>query len=641
MILNVPPSVSPASATSSIIATMRREASGSGHRTGEPSMSSIVTMSGSMPSKPMSTVPIDCVKLRTSTPNWPSGCRAPPPAATRVAVSRADERSSTLRMSVWPYFNAPARSAWPGRSRVITLGSKPSLAAVIWAVQLMWSLFSRTSVTGLPIGTPPRTPLTIRATSVSIFWRPPRPCPPCLRARSRRRSSSLISSPAGKPSITTVSCGPCDSPEVNHLSGMLAMIVRGADTPGRRPDRCGRHVVAELLAHSEARRRRPAGKDSRGHARCRGRGCGDARRQPDREQPARRRSPLHLDRESGLDQLARGGAHHRVPGAVRTSRRRRHHPAPASRDVDPRVRPDAPAAWRTRAAGDLPRSRPAQRHREQYLLARRRQLLGRLPPARHGRAHRRDRDLGRCRTPQAASRGVRDGDALGRRAGGPLRRDRQPGGERRRAGSGARHVDDPGSPRRPHAHLEPRARRRARPVGMRRGRQGYARFEMKNELARDVERVVLFLDVNGERRDLLLPVHKTLLEVLREDMQLTGTKHGCELGECGTCTVLVDGRPELSCLLLPVQLQGRAITTIEGMAHGAELHPLQTAFAELGAAQCGYCTPGILLSARSLLETNAKPSRDEIREALAGNLCRCTGYTKIIEAVELAAGRMK
>ena len=164
---------------------------------------------------------------------------------------------------------------------------------------------------------------------------------------------------------------------------------------------------------------------------------------------------------------------------------------------------------------------------------------------------------------------------------------------------------------------------------------------MKNELARDVERVVLFLDVNGERRDLLLPVHKTLLEVLREDMQLTGTKHGCELGECGTCTVLIDGRPELSCLLLPVQLQGRAITTIEGMARGAELHPLQTAFAELGAAQCGYCTPGILLSARSLLETNAKPSHDEIREALAGNLCRCTGYTKIIQAIELAAGRMR
>jgi aerobic-type carbon monoxide dehydrogenase small subunit (CoxS/CutS family) len=163
---------------------------------------------------------------------------------------------------------------------------------------------------------------------------------------------------------------------------------------------------------------------------------------------------------------------------------------------------------------------------------------------------------------------------------------------------------------------------------------------MKNEVTRDVERVVLTLDVNGERSQLLVPVHKTLLEVLREDMQLTGTKHGCELGECGTCTVLVDGRPELSCLLLPIQLEGRSITTVEGMATGSALHPLQTAFAELGAAQCGYCTPGILLSAKSLLETNARPSREEIREALAGNLCRCTGYSKILDAVELAAGRM-
>jgi carbon-monoxide dehydrogenase small subunit len=163
---------------------------------------------------------------------------------------------------------------------------------------------------------------------------------------------------------------------------------------------------------------------------------------------------------------------------------------------------------------------------------------------------------------------------------------------------------------------------------------------MKHEMTRDVQREVIALDVNGERTELLLPVHKTLLEVLREDMQLTGTKHGCELGECGTCTVLVDGRPELSCLVLPVQVAGRAITTIEGMAAGSTLHPLQQAFAELGAAQCGYCTPGILLSAKSLLETNTKPSRDEIREALAGNLCRCTGYAKILEAVELAAGRM-
>ena len=164
---------------------------------------------------------------------------------------------------------------------------------------------------------------------------------------------------------------------------------------------------------------------------------------------------------------------------------------------------------------------------------------------------------------------------------------------------------------------------------------------MHREALRDVERVVLTLDVNGEARQLLVPSHKTLLEVLREDMQLTGTKHGCELGECGTCTVLIDGKPQLSCLLLPIQLQGRAITTIEGMANGSDLHPLQVAFAELGAAQCGYCTPGILLAARSLLEENPRPTRDEIREALAGNLCRCTGYTKILQAVELAADRLR
>ncbi|HEV2968087.1 MAG TPA: (2Fe-2S)-binding protein [Candidatus Dormibacteraeota bacterium] len=163
---------------------------------------------------------------------------------------------------------------------------------------------------------------------------------------------------------------------------------------------------------------------------------------------------------------------------------------------------------------------------------------------------------------------------------------------------------------------------------------------MKQEMLRDVERVVMTLDVNGERRELLLPVHKTLLEVLREDMQLTGTKHGCELGECGTCTVLVDGKPQLSCLLLPIQVEQRAITTIEGMASGSDLHPLQQAFAELGAAQCGYCTPGILLSAKSLLESNPQPSREEIREALAGNLCRCTGYIKILQAIELAASRL-
>jgi len=164
---------------------------------------------------------------------------------------------------------------------------------------------------------------------------------------------------------------------------------------------------------------------------------------------------------------------------------------------------------------------------------------------------------------------------------------------------------------------------------------------MRNEILRDVERVVLQMNVNGEARELLVPVHKTLLEVLREELQLTGTKHGCELGECGTCTVLIDGKPHLSCLVLPIQVEGRSITTIEGMADGSRLHPLQTAFAELGAAQCGYCSPGILLSARSLLEENPRPTRDEIRDALAGNLCRCTGYVKILEAVELAAARLR
>ena len=151
----------------------------------------------------------------------------------------------------------------------------------------------------------------------------------------------------------------------------------------------------------------------------------------------------------------------------------------------------------------------------------------------------------------------------------------------------------------------------------------------------------LTLTVNGETRELVVAVHKTLLEVLREDLGLTGTKHGCELGECGTCTVLVDGEPVLSCLALPIEMQGRAIKTVEGMADGGHLHPLQQAFAELGAAQCGYCTPGILLTAEALLEDNPLPSRDEVRVALAGNLCRCTGYTKILDAVELAALRMK
>jgi aerobic-type carbon monoxide dehydrogenase small subunit (CoxS/CutS family) len=163
---------------------------------------------------------------------------------------------------------------------------------------------------------------------------------------------------------------------------------------------------------------------------------------------------------------------------------------------------------------------------------------------------------------------------------------------------------------------------------------------MPSGLDREVQKAVVRLRLNGEEIELLLPVHKTLLEVLREDLGLTGTKHGCELGECGTCTVLVDGSPQLSCLVLPLQVEGRAITTIEGMAKGALEHPLQSAFVELGAAQCGYCTPGILLAAKSLLDGNPQPTRHEVQEALAGNLCRCTGYAKILEAVELAATRM-
>ncbi len=161
---------------------------------------------------------------------------------------------------------------------------------------------------------------------------------------------------------------------------------------------------------------------------------------------------------------------------------------------------------------------------------------------------------------------------------------------------------------------------------------------MLNELDRPVDRRVLELTVNGEPHMVLAPVHKTLLEVLREDLGLTGTKHGCELGECGTCTVLVDGEPELSCLLLPVQVGNRRITTVEGLSDTSEPTPLQAAFAELGAAQCGYCTPGMLLAAQSLLDRTPDPSEQEIREALAGNLCRCTGYAKIIEAVRSVAG---
>jgi carbon-monoxide dehydrogenase small subunit len=160
------------------------------------------------------------------------------------------------------------------------------------------------------------------------------------------------------------------------------------------------------------------------------------------------------------------------------------------------------------------------------------------------------------------------------------------------------------------------------------------------DTSREAEKVLLTLRVNGEETAVAFAPHETVLEVLREDLRLTGTKHGCELGECGTCTVLLDGRPVLSCLALAVEAAGHEITTIEGLAAGARLHPLQDAFAELGAAQCGYCTPGILLAAKALLDAEPRPSRERIVAALAGNLCRCTGYLKIYEAVELAAARM-
>jgi carbon-monoxide dehydrogenase small subunit len=149
------------------------------------------------------------------------------------------------------------------------------------------------------------------------------------------------------------------------------------------------------------------------------------------------------------------------------------------------------------------------------------------------------------------------------------------------------------------------------------------------------------LTVNSERRVVVFPTHHTLLEVLREECGLTGTKHGCELGECGTCTVLVDGRPVLSCLVLAAEMGGRRIETVEGLARGNELHPLQRTFADLGAAQCGYCTPGILMAAKALLEASPSATEAEVKEALAGNLCRCTGYHKILQAVAWAGAILR
>ena len=142
--------------------------------------------------------------------------------------------------------------------------------------------------------------------------------------------------------------------------------------------------------------------------------------------------------------------------------------------------------------------------------------------------------------------------------------------------------------------------------------------------------------VNGEDAEVSFAPYKTLLDVLREDLGLMGTKHGCELGECGACAVLVDGEPVLSCLVLGLECGGREVVTVEGIDENGRLHPLQEAFADLGAAQCGYCTPGILLTAKALLERHPVPTRQQIQEALSGNICRCTGYLQIFEAVEAA-----
>jgi len=148
--------------------------------------------------------------------------------------------------------------------------------------------------------------------------------------------------------------------------------------------------------------------------------------------------------------------------------------------------------------------------------------------------------------------------------------------------------------------------------------------------------IQIALTVNGEPVQVAFAPYKTLLEVLREDLNLSGTKHGCELGECGACAVLLDGQPVLSCLVLGVECGDRAVITVEGLVTDGRLHPLQDTFADLGAAQCGYCTPGMLVTAKALLDEHAHPTRDQIREALSGVLCRCTGYQQIFEAVEAA-----
>jgi len=149
------------------------------------------------------------------------------------------------------------------------------------------------------------------------------------------------------------------------------------------------------------------------------------------------------------------------------------------------------------------------------------------------------------------------------------------------------------------------------------------------------------LKVNGELHDVVIDSHRTLLEVLRESIGLMGTKEGCDQGACGACTVLLDGKPVPSCMVLAIDAQGKDILTIEGLASGSELHPIQKAFINLGAIQCGFCSPGMMLTAKALLDQKLDPSWAEVEAAISGNLCRCTGYVKIIEAVMAAAQEMK
>lgn len=150
---------------------------------------------------------------------------------------------------------------------------------------------------------------------------------------------------------------------------------------------------------------------------------------------------------------------------------------------------------------------------------------------------------------------------------------------------------------------------------------------------------LLKLRINGVDREIAAPVHHTLCEVLRYQLGLTGTKQGCDKGDCGACTVLVDGEPVLSCLTFASAAEGKEVTTIEGLASAEALDPVQDAFDRCGALQCGFCQPGMMMSARALLDENPRPGLDEIRSALSGNLCRCTGYTKILEAVLMASIR--